>query len=239
MIRLKNISKVFGGDPVLKDLTIEFDTPSISCIIGPSGCGKTTLLKIMADLLKEDKGTIYGVKTGAVSFVFQDPLLLPWKTVLENVLFPIREVYPVEEARDIAMKNLSLVKLRHYTGYYPGQLSNGMKQRVAIARALSFPAGRILMDEPFSSLDVLLKEDIMRSVKEEIQQSDKTLIFVSHDPDEAVFLSDRIFVFRERPLQVYQSYAIPPSSGPEDLKGIRKAIMDMIRGADNQQEGVD
>ena len=228
MIRVSNISKSFGDFEVLKGLSVDFEREGISCILGPSGCGKTTLLNIIAGLVKPDTGTVSFTGNKGISIVFQDPVLLPWKTVFGNVIFPIRKLLDGEELKATGLNNLKLVKLDSYLGHYPAQLSKGMKQRTAIARGLSYPADVILMDEPFNSLDVNLRQSIMASVRDEIKVKKQSLIFISHDPDEALFMSDRIFVFKKRPVSSYRIFEVTETTSEDELLRIKTGIIESM-----------
>lgn len=229
MIKVDNISKSFGELSVLKNLSVEFDSKEICCILGPSGSGKTTLLTIIAGLDKADSGRVEFTEGEIPGFVFQDPVLLPWKTVLENVVFAIKKIFPYQKAVEKAMNYLELVRLGGYHHYYPHQLSEGMKQRVAIARGLSFPADLLLMDEPFNKLDIKLKDEVMCSVRDETQKKASGLIYVTHNPDEAMAISDRIIVFPERPLSDYRLFELSALKSANEIEKIRKDIISALK----------
>lgn len=178
-------------------------------IIGPSGCGKTTLLRIIASLETQDEGQVIVDGTPVHepgigrAMVFQTFGLFPWKTVIDNVTFPlmVRKI-PADEARDTAMKHIKRVGLERFVDAYPHQLSGGMQQRVGLARALSTGADILLMDEPFGAIDAqtreLMQEELLRIWEEER----KTVIFITHDLDEAVLLADRVLLMSRGPGQV-------------------------------------
>ena len=189
------------------DLTIELG--EFLTIIGPSGCGKTTLLRIMASLLLPDEGEVIvegeavrepGIKR---AMVFQTFGLFPWKTVIDNVMFPLTvRKLPAEQARERAMTQIRQVGLEKFVDAYPHQLSGGMQQRVGLARALSTGADVLLMDEPFGAIDAqtreLMQEELMRIWHEER----KTVVFITHDLDEAVMLADRVLLMSRGPGRV-------------------------------------
>ena len=201
----KNAQKVLALDGI--DLTI--DLGEFLTIIGPSGCGKTTLLRIMASLAMPDEGEVIvageavtepGIKR---AMVFQTFGLFPWKTVIDNVMFPLTvRKFPVEQAREIAMTQIKQVGLEKFTKAFPHQLSGGMQQRVGLARALSTGADILLMDEPFGAIDAqtreLMQEELMRIWQEE----QKTVVFITHDLDEAVMLADRVLLMSRGPGRV-------------------------------------
>jgi NitT/TauT family transport system ATP-binding protein len=169
-------------------------------ILGPSGCGKTTLLKLMAGLLHPDRGAFEGVpRTGGCSFVFQEPRLLPWKTVLANVTLPAEPVLGKVEAEERARHFLRQVSLEDKSAAYPGELSGGQKQRVSFARAFTFPGAILLMDEPFQSLDIPLRIQLMDLTRSLLEESPRRTVIVTHDPREAVYLGKRIMVLGKAP----------------------------------------
>jgi ABC-type nitrate/sulfonate/bicarbonate transport system ATPase subunit len=201
----KNAQKVLALDGV--DLTIrkgEFLT-----IIGPSGCGKTTLLRIIASLIAQDEGEVVvegmPVQEPDVkrAMVFQTFGLFPWKTVIDNVTFPldVRKFDPAE-AREIAMRHIRQVGLEKFVDAYPHQLSGGMQQRVGLARALSTGADILLMDEPFGAIDAQTRELMQEELMRICQQEQKTVIFITHDLDEAVMLADRVLLMSRGPGRV-------------------------------------
>lgn len=209
MIELNNITKSYNGQVVFENLTLMFEKKKISCILGPSGCGKTTLLNIISKIEKADSGRISGMKDQSVSYIFQELILLPWKTVYDNIAIVLENKYGKKERDPIIRKHLSLVGLDEYGTYFPSQLSGGMRQRVVIARAFAYNSEIILMDEPFSSLDFKLKYGIIESFKTIWQNDRRTVIFVTHDIEEAILLSDVIYVVSSKPLNVINSFKIP------------------------------
>lgn len=191
------------------DLTIaegEFVT-----VLGPSGCGKSTLLKIVSGLLAPSAGTVMvGGRTvqgpqAEVGIVFQQATLLPWRTVLENVLVPIRALgKPAEAYRDKAMDLLRLVGLDSFADNYPNELSGGMQQRVGIARGLMNDPQLLLMDEPFSALDAMTRERMAAELQTIWMETQKAVLFITHSIQEAITLADRIVVLSERPGRVVE-----------------------------------
>jgi len=216
-IELRGISKSFalnakganGSVQALQSVSLSIAPNEFLTIIGPSGCGKTTLLRIIASITEPDAGEVL-IDGQPVSqpgperaMVFQTFGLFPWKTVLDNVRFPltVRKV-PGPEATERAMAHLGQVGLERFAHGYPHQLSGGMQQRVGLARALATGADILLMDEPFGSIDAqtreLMQEELMRLWQEER----KTVVFVTHDLDEAVLLADRILLLSRGPGRV-------------------------------------
>jgi NitT/TauT family transport system ATP-binding protein len=189
------------------------------CILGPSGCGKTTVLRVLAGLQEASSGSVsvgslsIGNKDAGsdipVTLVFQDFALFPWRTVRKNIEFPLetREV-PFEKRGEISSRLIDLVHLGGFEDAHPRQLSGGMKQRVAIARALATDASVLLMDEPFGSLDAQTRNLMQRELLDIWLKTKKTIIFVTHSVDEAVYLADRIIVMTSRPGKVKKEFRI-------------------------------
>ena len=209
-IRIEGLSKTFGGgsDGVLAieqiDCTIE--QGSFVTIVGPSGCGKSTLLRILAGLLDYHVGSvvldgqpIHGTRRD-VGVVFQSAILLPWRTVLENVMLPA-EVLGLDrkQARERAMQLLHMVRLEGFEHKLPRQLSGGMQQRASIARALLHDPKILLMDEPFGALDAMTRELMNLELQRIWMESGKTVVLITHSIPEAVFLGDKVFVMSPRP----------------------------------------
>lgn len=178
-------------------------------IIGPSGCGKTTLLRIIASLILPDDGEVIvegetvrepGIKR---AMVFQTFGLFPWKSVIDNVTFPLTvRKFDATEAREIAMQHIRQVGLDKFVDAYPHQLSGGMQQRVGLARALSTGADILLMDEPFGAIDAQTRELMQEELMKICQQEQKTVVFITHDLDEAVLLADRVLLMSRGPGRV-------------------------------------
>jgi len=199
------------GQTVIASVTFEVVAGEIVSIVGPSGCGKTTLLKTLAGLLQPTSGSVQfqgqpvrGVP-GGLAMVFQEysRSLLPWATVNANVELPLRykALDPASRAR-LVSESLGAVGLAEFGEHYPWQLSGGMQQRVAIARALAYQPKLLLMDEPFASVDAQTRSDLEDLVAEVRAKFDITIVFITHDIDEAVYLSDRIIVLSKSPTTV-------------------------------------
>lgn len=204
-LKLENISKSYPDRVILDQLNLEFKPGSVTCLFGPSGCGKTTLLHLMGGITQADSGSIIGFGEERISYIFQETRILPWKTVLENVAFPMADLLPDRQAIETAKKFIRLVGLDKEEGFYPYQLSGGMKQRVSIARAFAYPGSLILMDEAFQNLDNTLKYNILDSFKRIWQEDGRTVIFVTHDIDEAIKLGQEIIFLNYTPLQIVRS----------------------------------
>jgi ABC-type nitrate/sulfonate/bicarbonate transport system ATPase subunit len=189
------------------NVSIDIDASEFVCIVGPSGCGKSTLLNIIAGFLTPATGQIqiggkavtgHGMDRGVV---FQDfAQLFPWRTALGNVAFGLEMKGVANPERDkIAREQLRLVKLEKFTNSYPHHLSGGMQQRVAIARALAYNPSVLLMDEPFAALDAMTRDDMQRLLADVWKETRKTVIYVTHNVAEAVYLADRVVVMSAHP----------------------------------------
>ncbi len=199
---LKNIYKKFDDIEVLKDLYLEVQKNKIICILGPSGCGKTTILNIISGLIKPDKGDLLGFEKKSFSYIFQEPRLLKWKTVSENLEFILRDKLSRNEINETVQKYLNVVKLNNYKNHYPEQLSGGMKQRAAIARAFAYPAEILLMDEPFKSLDLDLKLNLINYFLMSWNLNKLSVFFVTHDVHAALMLGDEIYILSSKPTNI-------------------------------------
>jgi NitT/TauT family transport system ATP-binding protein len=207
IIEVRGVGKTYeGGVEALTGIDLNFPRGKLSTLLGPSGCGKTTLLKIIAGLIPMTVGEVW-VKGQKVSgpgperaFVFQDFALLPWANVLRNVAFGL-ELRGLDKniREEIARKHIQEVGLAPFEGGYPHQLSGGMRQRVGLARALTVDADIILMDEPFSSVDEQTRRKFQEELLDLLRHKKKTVIFVTHSIEEAVYLSDTIVLLSPRP----------------------------------------
>jgi len=220
-IEICDVSLVYdtpgGKVPGVKNVSIDIDASEFVCIVGPSGCGKSTLLNIIAGFLSPASGEIriggkavtgHGMDRGVV---FQDfAQLFPWRTALGNVSFGLEMKGVAKAERDkIAREQLRLVKLEKFVDSFPHHLSGGMQQRVAIARALAYNPAVLLMDEPFAALDALTRDDMQRLLAEVWRETRKTVIYVTHNVAEAVYLADRVIVMSPHPGTVKADIRIP------------------------------
>lgn len=205
-LAVSQLSKSFGDLEVLRDINLTIERGEFIALVGPSGCGKTTFLRIIAGLERETAGEVLldgrlvrkpGLDRG---FVFQNDNLLPWRTVFANAMIG-REIAGAISAADrkSTMELLKLVGLQGFEHYHPRQLSGGMRQRVNLARALAIDPEILLMDEPFAALDAQTREIMQTELLRIWERGQKTVLFVTHQIDEAVFLSDRVLVFARRP----------------------------------------
>jgi NitT/TauT family transport system ATP-binding protein len=226
--RVQGIRKVYeGGVEALRDVTLEFPRGELSTLLGPSGCGKTTLLKIIAGLIDHDAGEVW-VKGKKVhgpgperAFVFQDFALMPWATVLRNVAFGLElRGVPRAEREEVARRAIVEVGLKGFELRHPNQLSGGMRQRVGLARAFTVDADIILMDEPFSSVDEQTRRKFQEDLLDMLRHKQKTVIFVTHSIEEAVYLSDQIVLLSPRPGRVSKIVrpGVDHSRNPDEIR---------------------
>ncbi len=218
-LEVRNVSKLFRSDArevdALKNVSFEVEAGSFLVIIGPSGCGKSSLLRIVGGLIPPSQGEVLidgKVVTGPGpdrSIVFQNFRLLPWRKVIGNVQLGL-EINGTEKERreDLAKKYLELVGLSGFENYYPVELSGGMQQRVGLARALVVNPDILLMDEPFGSVDAQTREQLQTELLKLWTQTGKTIIFITHDIDEAIYLGDTILVMSPRPGMVQDMVAV-------------------------------
>ncbi len=199
LYKLKGISKSFGELSVLKNLSFSMEEHKVTCILGPSGCGKTTLLNIVSGILKHDSGSMEGFEEKTTSYIFQEPRLLNWKTIRENIEYVLKGKLDKAEIADRVNRFIDMVQLSDFKDYYPEKISGGMQQRVAIARAFAYPSDILLMDEPFKSLDFQLKLNLYECFLKLWEWDKRTVLFVTHDIHDALMLGDEIILLSNKP----------------------------------------
>ena len=246
-VRIDNVRKVFNtrnGEMVaLNGVSLDIHDNEFICVVGPSGCGKSTLLNIIAGLTEPTSGKVYcdgkevtgtGTERGVV---FQQYALFPWLTVKKNVMFAL-EMRGVKgkEAEEEALKYLAMVDLVKFADHYPKELSGGMKQRVAIARAYAANPEVLLMDEPFGALDAQTRTQLQTELLETWEREKKTCFFITHDVEEAVFLSSRILVVEQSPITHLRSIEVPagyPRSREElrrpEILSLKEELIGMLK----------
>lgn len=213
ILTIENVSKRFGDNEVIQGLCLDVKAGEFVSILGPSGSGKSTIFNLVGGLLTPDEGkiqlqnkSIIG-KSGSISYMPQTPSLLPWRTILQNVL--LGQELQGEINREKAIEMIEKAGLNEFMYSYPHELSGGMKQRVAFIRALLSPQPIILLDEPFSALDELTRIDMQKWLLDIWDSHKPTILFVTHNIEEALFLSDRILVLSHRPSHVINELKVP------------------------------
>jgi NitT/TauT family transport system ATP-binding protein len=204
-IRIDSLGFDFAGPggplPVIDRLDLEVGRQEVVALVGPNGSGKSTLLRLIAGLLPPGRGAI--ATSGSVGLVFQEPRLLPWRSTIDNVTYPLElQAIPVAERRERGRALLAQVGVEGFVDARPGELSGGMRQRVAIARALAREPAILLLDEPFSALDALTRERFDVELLHLWARIGTTILLVTHDVREALFLADRVVVLSERPARI-------------------------------------
>jgi len=239
-VRIENISKSFISNDnvlqeVLADINLTIENGEFLCLLGPSGCGKTTLMNLIAGFEQPTRGrviidnqTVLRPHSKHIT-IFQDYGLFPWRTVLDNVVFGLEaKGMQKKEARDIASEYLELVGLTAAAKQFPKQLSGGMKQRVSIARALAVEPDILLMDEPFGALDAFTRYRLQDEILRIWQEKKPTIVFVTHDIDEAVYLGKKVVIMSPNPGQIKTILPInlprPADRSSEEFAAYRREI---------------
>jgi NitT/TauT family transport system ATP-binding protein len=250
LIRFDNVRLKFGAEEIYDGIDLSVREGEFVCLLGPSGCGKSTALRLMAALMQPTSGSIRvaeedpEVKRGEFAFVFQSPRLVPWRHALGNVLLGAQLRFGrvnQKAAHEKAMRLLELVGLAADAHKMPAIMSGGERQRVAIARALMVEPRIVLMDEPFSALDPSTRDRMRREIITIWQETDKTIVFVTHDIDEALLLADRILVFSKKPTRVLETITIAQPrwrdlSSNEAMCTARNHLHALMHGEKNREE---
>ncbi len=248
LVFIENVSKVYptaqGPYPVLEDVNLTVYNGEFVCVIGHSGCGKTTLLNMVSGFNKPSTGEVR-LRSHKITrpgpdrmMVFQNYCLLPWKTAFENVHLAVKRVYPDKskaEQHEIVREHLELVGLTEAANKRPHQLSGGMKQRVAIARALAIRPEVLILDEPFGALDAITKEELQEELLKIWQDHRCTVLMITHDIDEALFLSDRLVMMTNGPSAHIGEILEIPFERPR----VRSRIMEDPRFYELRNEALD
>lgn len=259
-LTLENVSKTYptpkGEYPVLRDINLRVDAGEFVCIVGHSGCGKTTLLNMVSGFTQPTSGSVK-LKGQPITapgpdrmVVFQGYALLPWLTVYENVYLAVQSVFPQKsqsEKHQIVEEHLNLVGLGEAAQKYPSQISGGMKQRVAIARALAIRPEVLILDEPFGALDAITKEELQEELLRIWDEHCCTVLMITHDIDEALFLADRLVLMTNGPAATIGQVISIPFPRPRDRERIledpqyyrlRNSVLSYLYGHEANPEAV-
>lgn len=241
-LKVNNIKKCFEDLLIIDDLSLNLNENEFVTILGPSGSGKSTLFNIIAGLLTPDEGNIFvdDVEhtniTGRVSYMYQKDMLLPWRKIIDNVALPlIIKGYKKKEAREKVEEYFKLFGLEGFEYKYPFQLSGGMKQRAALMRTYMFSKDIILLDEPFGGLDAITKAKLQDWLLEVLEKLDASILFITHDIEEAIFLSDRIYILSDRPAKIKEEIIIDipkprrrEVTTSEEFNNIKRHILNIL-----------
>lgn len=239
-IQFKNFSKSFGDLLVLDNLNFQIKKNEFFCIVGPTGCGKTTLCNLVTTLIPPSSGTILidgepaNPQKHNISFVFQEPSCLEWRTVAENVKFGLElKGYPEEVIVEKCRTVMSIVGLDGFEDYYPNQISAGMKQRVAIARSFVTDPDLLLMDEPFGQLDIKKRFMMLDEVLKLWRELEATIIYVTHNLEEAVYLARNVAVLSQKPTKIKEIVPVdlpyPRDYTDDEFVAVRRYVTDLVK----------
>lgn len=211
---LQNVSHSYGTVSVLNDINLVVNPGEVVVLVGPSGCGKTTILNLLSGFIEPVSGSVQ--REGIIRTVYQQDGLFPWLTVSENIAIGLRSVMDKTRLEKELQELVELIHLQGFEHHYPHQLSGGMKQRVELARALAGDSDILLMDEPFSALDYQTRLRMRQELVRLLEQRPRTVVFVTHDIEEAAQLADRVLVLSNRPSTISRQLNIQ-SPRPRNL----------------------
>lgn len=246
IIAFEDVALSLGGDRIYDQLTFDVRRGEFLCIVGPSGCGKSTSLRLIGGLLDTDSGriTVDGRSPrdawSDIAFVFQSPRLVPWRNAIDNILLGPELRSGAHDGKDRGIRAVELLRLVGLVGEtfkYPSMLSGGERQRVAIARALAVDPKIVLMDEPFSALDPNMRSRMRAEMERIWVETGKTVVFVTHDIDEALQLADRTVVFSGKPTRVLETIAIkaarPRVMNAPDVENTRTRLVKLFQSIEH------
>jgi NitT/TauT family transport system ATP-binding protein len=216
-LRISKLNKSYKDKVLYKNFEIEFESNKVNCILGKSGCGKSTLLNLISGVSISDDKKFKSIPKNEISYIFQEDRLIEWITLEENMELIGKKFYDKDNLNLIVDKCLKFVGIEEYKNLYPQMLSGGIRQRANIARSFIKPSKYIIMDEPFKSIDIKGKYEIMSKIKSILKEDFKTTIFVTHDIDEALFLGNKIFILGDNPVNIKGSFNNLKNINKEDI----------------------
>jgi len=241
LLKVENLYKSFSDLKVLEGISFEIDTSGFVTFLGPSGCGKSTLFKIILKLLNPDKGRIERGYPDS-GYLPQEGLLFPWKNLMENIELPLELKGAEKEKRRKRIRdNLEDFGLSGFEETYPHQLSGGMRQRAALLRTVLTDAPVLFLDEPFGSLDALTRDRIQRWLLELLSEINRTILFITHDLEEGLFLSEKIILLSDRPATIRGEFSVDLSEEERDKTGqnffeYKRKLINIIEEVDESDE---
>lgn len=222
-LELKNVKKSFDNTKILDEITIKVKEGELVSILGPSGSGKSTIFNIITNITKEDSGEV--IVNGDISYMHQKDLLLPWKNILDNVSLPlVLKGENKKEARSKAQEYFETFGLKGYEKNHPHQLSGGMRQRANFLRTFINSSDIMLLDEPFGALDSITRYKMQEWLLQVRNNLNMTTLFITHDVEEAILLSDRIYIISEKPSKIKQEFKV----NKENRENLKKQILDIL-----------
>ncbi len=241
-IEIKNITKTYEDMLIVDDISLDLKENEFVSLIGPSGSGKSTIFNIIGGLISPEEGEVliegenYNGRTGRISYMYQKDLLLPWKKIIDNVALPlVIKGISKNKAREKVMEYFEIFGLAGFEYKYPFQLSGGMRQRVALMRTYMFSQDIILLDEPFGGLDAITKKKMQYWLMEVLDNLKASILFITHDVEEAILLSDRIYILSDRPATIKEEIVVnlPKPRKSElitstEFNDIKKYIMEVL-----------
>ena len=226
LINIIDVNKSFDNSHILKDISMNVNRGEFVSIVGSSGCGKSTLFNIISGLISQDSGSVHVL--GDIGYMQQKDLLLPWKNVIDNVVLPLNiRVFDKRESKEKAKEYIKVIGLEGYEEKYPYQLSGGMKQRVSFLRTFLCSEEIMLLDEPFGALDAITKGKMQRWLLEMKSILNRTILFITHDIEEAIFLSDRMYIMSARPGTIKDEISLQGLSS-QDLAELKDHIIKIL-----------
>lgn len=238
IIGFENIKKSFGDLKVIEDISFEVEAGKIYCILGASGCGKSTLLDIASGLIEKDDGEIKSsleIPGKDLGYMVQADSLLPWRNVRENIELAF-ELLKTKIVKSKIDKIIKTVKLTKFIDYLPSKLSGGQKQRIALARTLSYEPKLIFLDEPLGSLDVVVRKDLAKVIKDYVREKKAGAVVITHSVEEAIYLADELFVLTSRPSKIYKKFDITDKNRDSSYSEVNKALESAIGIGEDRNE---